>query len=86
MGLLYLEETIILVLILTLFPLAAASLTGFLIVLAQSATQLQEQTITFLVKAGTLAAVIACAGPWAAQQVIDFMHRIFSSIAYVGAL
>jgi flagellar biosynthetic protein FliQ len=53
---------------------------GFGIGLLQSATQLQEQTLTFVPKLAGVALVIVLAGHWMLSQVIGFTTNLFEMI------
>jgi flagellar biosynthetic protein FliQ len=53
---------------------------GLGIGLLQSATQLQEQTLTFVPKLAGVALVLVLAGHWMLTQIIGFTTNLFSMI------
>jgi flagellar biosynthetic protein FliQ len=62
-------------------PILGVSLgIGLLIGLLQSATQLQEQTLTFVPKLAGVALVIVVAGHWMLSQMVGFTHGLFDMI------
>lgn len=50
---------------------------GVLISILQAATQIHEQTITFVPKLILIAIVCLVTGPWMLETVQDFVARIF---------
>jgi len=62
-------------------PILGVSLAiGLVIGLLQSATQIQEQTLTFVPKLAGVALVILLAGHWMLGETIAFTHTIFNMI------
>jgi len=62
-------------------PILGVSLAiGLFIGLIQSATQLQEQTLTFVPKLAGVAVVIVFTGHWMLSQLIGFTHQLFAMI------
>jgi flagellar biosynthesis protein FliQ len=53
---------------------------GLAIGLLQSATQIQEQTLTFVPKLAGIAIVILLAGHWMLGETIAFTHSLFNMI------
>ena len=59
-------------------PLLIASLAiGLLIAIIQAATQVNEQTMTFVPKLFLIALVLLAMGPWMLTNLSDFFIRIF---------
>jgi len=59
-------------------PLLLVSMAvGLLISIIQAATQIHEQTITFVPKLLLLALILLAAGPWMLQTLADFFSRVF---------
>ncbi len=62
-------------------PMLGVSLgIGLFIGLIQSATQIQEQTLTFVPKLAGVAIVIIIMGNWMLSQLITFTHQLFEMI------
>lgn len=53
---------------------------GLLISVIQAATQIHEQTITFVPKLFAIAVVMIVLGPWMLSSIDDFTKYIFSLI------
>jgi flagellar biosynthetic protein FliQ len=60
--------------------LIVSLLIGLGIGLVQSATQIQEQTLTFVPKLAGIALVIVLAGNWMLAQTIAFTHDLFDML------
>jgi flagellar biosynthesis protein FliQ len=59
-------------------PILAVTLgIGLFVSILQSATQVQEATITFVPKLAGVALVIVLAGNWMLNTLIDFTHELF---------
>ncbi|HTL86140.1 MAG TPA: flagellar biosynthesis protein FliQ [Acidimicrobiia bacterium] len=62
-------------------PILGVSLAiGLAIGLLQSATQLQEQTLTFVPKLAGVALVLLVTGHWMLNEIIGFTHSLFAQI------
>ncbi len=60
--------------------LLAIMVTGFLVSLFQAATQINEQTLSFIPKILAMTATLFFTGPWILQTMIFFTKKIFESI------
>ena len=60
--------------------LLTALLVGFLISLFQAATQIQEQTLSFVPKMIAVAIALLVTGNWVLAQLVDFTHQLFASL------
>lgn len=67
-------------------PLFIAALaTGLLISIFQAATQINEQTLSFVPKLIATFITLVLAGPWMITMMTDFIQRLFESIpAMIG--
>jgi len=63
--------------------LVTAVVVGILISIFQAATQINEQTITFVPKILLIAVVLAFTGPWILQTMMVFSTEIFNKIPEV---
>ena len=75
-----------LVILLTALPLSAAALAGFLTAVVQTATQIQEQSLSFLIKLGSVTAVLALLSRWLGGEVLAFSQEMIETVAYLGRL
>ncbi len=65
--------------------LLAALLIGLVISVFQAATQINEQTLSFIPKLVGMFLVLLLAGPWMLQMMVEYMRRLFESIPlFVG--
>jgi flagellar biosynthesis protein FliQ len=60
--------------------LLAALVTGFIISVLQAATQIQEQTLSFIPKLVAIVVALMIMGPWMLQLWLTFTHDLFMSI------
>lgn len=67
-------------------PILLSSLAvGLLVAMFQAATQINEQTLTFIPKLATIIIVLMVAGPWMLQVVIDYFQDLIRHIPeYIG--
>lgn len=64
--------------------LIASMLVGLVISILQAATQIHEQTVSFVPKLFTIAVVMVLLGPWIMRVMNDFMQYIFGLIVTVN--
>jgi len=64
--------------------LIAALVVGLIISIFQAATQINEQTMTFIPKIVAVFITLLIFGPWVMNILITFATGIFTSIATVG--
>lgn len=60
--------------------LLAGLAVGLLVSVFQAATQIQEQTLTFIPKIIVTGLVVAVAGPWMLEQIVTYTRDLFTSI------
>lgn len=61
-------------------PLITALVIGLIVSMFMAATQINEQTLSFIPKlVGTLV-VLVLAGPWMLQMMVDFIRRLYEGI------
>ena len=60
--------------------LLTALLVGFLISLFQAATQIQEQTLSFVPKMVAVAIALLVTGNWVLSQLVSFTHHLFAEL------
>jgi flagellar biosynthetic protein FliQ len=60
--------------------LLTALLVGFMISLFQAATQIQEQTLSFVPKMIAVAIALLVTGNWVLSELISFTHQLFDSL------
>jgi flagellar biosynthesis protein FliQ len=60
--------------------LVVALVTGLIIGAFQAATQINEQTLSFIPKLLALALTMVVAGPWMLKVLMSYTHELFESI------
>lgn len=61
-------------------PLLAALITGLIVSLLQAATQINEQTLSFIPKIIAVVVTLLIAGPWMLNNIIDYIKLILGSL------
>jgi flagellar biosynthetic protein FliQ len=62
-------------------PILLASLVvGLMVSIFQAATQINEMTLTFVPKLAVVGFVLAIAGPWMLQLIMDFTIQLIEAI------
>lgn len=77
------QEAMRIALLLAAPMLLAALICGLIVSLLQAATQVNEQTLSFIPKILAVAATGVIAGPWMLNLVLDYMRTLFSSLPYI---
>lgn len=63
--------------------LLAALVSGLIISLLQAATQVNEQTLSFIPKILSVAATVVVAGPWMLNLLLDYIRTLFTNLPYM---
>ncbi|QCI20238.1 flagellar biosynthetic protein FliQ [Buchnera aphidicola (Brachycaudus cardui)] len=63
--------------------LLAALISGLIISVLQAATQINEQTLSFIPKIISVLGVMAILGPWMLGVMLDYMHNLFNNIPLI---
>ncbi|MDQ7793179.1 MAG: flagellar biosynthesis protein FliQ [bacterium] len=74
------QETLKTVLLAAGPVLALSLLVGLTISILQAATQIQEQTLSFVPKLLAVGMAVAIFGPWILRVLVDFCQRVFLSL------
>jgi flagellar biosynthetic protein FliQ len=76
-------EALFLVVIMVAVIVVPSLLVGLLISTFQAATQINEQTLSFLPRLLVTLAVIMIMGPWLLGRLMDFFNRIIMDIPHL---
>ena len=60
--------------------LGTALMIGLIVSIFQAATQINEQTLSFIPKLVGVMAVLILAGHWMLMTMVDYMHHVFTMI------
>jgi len=74
------RQAIEMALILSAPLLLTALIIGLIVSIFQAATQINEQTLSFIPKLVGMFIVLILAGPWMLQMMVDYIRRLFESI------
>jgi flagellar biosynthetic protein FliQ len=74
------RQAIELTLMLSAPPLLAALVIGLIVSIFQAATQINEQTLSFIPKLVGMFLTLILAGPWMLQMMVEYIQRLFESI------
>lgn len=61
--------------------LGATLVTGLIVSIFQAATQINEQTLSFIPKIIILTVALAVCGPWILETMLNYTSTIFSSLS-----
>lgn len=75
------RETLFTAVMLAAPMLLGGLLVGLIISIVQSATQINEMTLTFIPKILTVVVVMIIAMPWMMNKALTFTHTIFNYIS-----
>ena len=75
-----LQGAVYLIIILLLIILIPALVVGLLVSMFQAATQLNEQTLTFIPKLLVTFGVLMYAGPYMLSRLTEYMNQMFINI------
>ena len=75
------RETLLIMLVISAPILLSALVIGLLISIVQAATQIQEQTLTFVPKMVVMVIAAILITPWVGKMMIEFAQRMFSGDA-----
>lgn len=78
------QRALVLAAVFTGVPLLCSSCAGLLVSFVQSATQVQEQSVQFLIKLAVLSLVIGCGWNWAVAQLTLMTQEVFALLASFG--
>lgn len=67
-------------------PLIAGSAAALVVGLIQAATQVQEQTLPFLVRVAALSAALAAVGPWTLGELTTLMRECVQALVRSGGV
>lgn len=72
-------QALFLILLLSGPPIIISTMLGLFVAVFQAATQIQEQTLSFMVKLFAVIFTIMFMGGWLGSQIYQFAHNIFTN-------
>lgn len=74
------KDALLLVVLLVAVIVTPSLLVGLVVATFQAATQINEQTLSFLPRLLVTLCTIMIMGPWLLQKILDYAHRLIVSI------
>jgi flagellar biosynthetic protein FliQ len=75
------REGLLLVLLLSAPPLLASLVVGLVVGIFQAATQIQDQTVSFVPKLIAVVVILLALGPLLGAQLLRFTQTVFTAMA-----
>jgi type III secretion protein S len=72
-------QALLLILLLSAPPILISTALGLIVAIFQAATQIQEQTLSFMVKLFAVIIVLLLMGGWLAAQIMQFTLSILTN-------
>ncbi len=72
-------QALLLILILSGPPILISTMLGLFVAVFQAATQIQEQTLSFMVKLFAVILTLLFLGGWLSAQIVQFTTNIFQN-------
>lgn len=72
-------QALLLILILSGPPILISTILGLMVAVFQAATQIQEQTLSFMVKLFAVILTLLFMGGWLGSQILSFANNIFTN-------
>ena len=70
-------QALILILLLSAPPILISTLLGLFVAIFQAATQIQEQTLSFMIKLVSVILTLLVMGGWLGGQIMSYASNIF---------
>jgi flagellar biosynthetic protein FliQ len=77
------QQAIEMTLMLSAPLLLSALVIGLVVSIFQAATQINEQTLSFIPKLVGIFMVLVFVGPWMMTMMVDFIRRLFGNIPWM---
>src|SRR3990172_6118891 len=79
-------QALLLILILSGPPILISTLLGLFVAIFQAATQIQEQTLSFMIKLIAVIVTLLIMGGWLGSQIMQFTNKIFFNFPKLSTL
>ena len=76
----YLRAAFILVAVISGVPLVVSAISGLIVAVIQAATQVQEQTSSYLVKFSAVSLSLVILSGWIGNEMLNFTRELFRSL------
>lgn len=79
----FIAESVITIIVMVAVLIVPGMLMGLVVSIFQAATQINEQTLSFLPRLVTALGMLVFAGPWLLRRLVDLFNGIFTAIPNV---
>lgn len=79
----FIAESVIIIIVMVAVLIVPGMLMGLVVSIFQAATQINEQTLSFLPRLVTALGMLVFAGPWLLRRLVDLFNSIFTTIPNV---
>ena len=76
----YLRAAFVLVATISGIPLVVSAISGLIVAILQAATQVQEQTSSYLVKFSAVSVTLVLFSGWIGNEMLNFTRELFNSL------
>jgi type III secretion HrpO family protein len=76
----YSVRAVILILVLSMAPIAVATVVGVAVSLVQALTQVQEQTLGFAVKLVAVSLTLLATAVWMGNELLQYTSNVFDAL------
>jgi type III secretion protein S len=73
-------RAVILILVLSMAPIAVATVVGVMVSLVQALTQVQEQTLGFAVKLIAVSLTLLATAVWMGNEMLQYTSNVFDAL------
>lgn len=80
----YFQQGLWLAIVMSAPPLIIATICGVVVSLVQAVTQIQDQTLPYVVKLVAVAVTLAVLGRWFGQELMQLFNLAFTLLPHVG--
>ena len=80
------RHTFFLVLLCSGIPLLVSAVSGFIVSVFQASTQIQDQTISYVVKLASVSLTIVLLWGWLSRELENLFRELLSSIGFLGRM
>ena len=80
-----LEHAIFLAALLSAIPLGGIAAVGLLTAVVQAATQIQEQTISYVIKITTFGVIVFVGGSWILEELVSLLQVALENLPQISA-
>jgi type III secretion protein S len=76
----YSVRAVVLILVLSMAPIAVATVVGVMVSLVQALTQVQEQTLGFAVKLIAVSLTLLATAVWMGNEMLQYTSNVFDAL------